>query len=93
MVDRTAAGHRPTSSRWTHQARRNRVHIDVWVPYDQAGTRSAVAIAAGGRLVTDAHAPSYSVLADREGNEAQSLVVMSAVARRGVAGVSSSWIL
>ncbi|MFD9029707.1 VOC family protein [Streptomyces sp. NPDC059567] len=49
---------------------RNRVHVDVWVPYDLAEKRIAAAIAAGGRLVTDAHAPSHWVLADPEGNEA-----------------------
>lgn len=49
---------------------RNRVHVDVWVPYDQAEARIAAAIAAGGRLVTDAYAPSHWVLADPEGNEA-----------------------
>jgi 4a-hydroxytetrahydrobiopterin dehydratase len=49
---------------------RNRVHIDVWVPYDQAGARISAALAAGGRLVSDADAPSNWVLADPEGNEA-----------------------
>ena len=49
---------------------RNRIHIDVWVPHDQAEARIAAAIAAGGRLVTDEHAPSWWVLADAEGNEA-----------------------
>jgi 4a-hydroxytetrahydrobiopterin dehydratase len=49
---------------------RNRMHIDVWVPHDQAEVRVAAAIAAGGRLVTDEHAPSWWVLADAEGNEA-----------------------
>ncbi|MEU8193455.1 VOC family protein [Microbispora amethystogenes] len=49
---------------------RNRVHVDVWVPYDQAEARIAAAIAAGGRLVSDAYAPSHWVLADPEGNEA-----------------------
>jgi 4a-hydroxytetrahydrobiopterin dehydratase len=49
---------------------RNRVHIDVWVPHDQAEARIEAAIAAGGHLVTDAHAPSWWVLADAEGNEA-----------------------
>ena len=48
---------------------RNRMHIDVWVPHDQAEARVAAAIAAGGRLVTDAHAPSWWTLADAEGNE------------------------
>lgn len=49
---------------------RNRVHVDVWVPYDQAEARIAAAVAAGGRLVSDAYAPSHWVLADPEGNEA-----------------------
>jgi len=30
----------------------------VWVPYDEAEARMAVALAAGGRLVNDADAPS-----------------------------------
>jgi 4a-hydroxytetrahydrobiopterin dehydratase len=49
---------------------RNRIHVDVWVPHDQAEARVAAAIAAGGHLVTDRHAPSWWVLADEEGNEA-----------------------
>jgi 4a-hydroxytetrahydrobiopterin dehydratase len=49
---------------------RNRLHVDVYVPHDQAPTRVAAAIAAGGRLVTDEYAPSWWVLADAEGNEA-----------------------
>jgi 4a-hydroxytetrahydrobiopterin dehydratase len=49
---------------------RNRIHLDVWVPHDQAEGRVAAAIAAGGHLVTDEHAPSWWVLADAEGNEA-----------------------
>jgi 4a-hydroxytetrahydrobiopterin dehydratase len=48
---------------------RNRIHIDVWVPHDQAEARVAAAIAAGGRLVTDQHAPTWWTLADAEGNE------------------------
>jgi 4a-hydroxytetrahydrobiopterin dehydratase len=49
---------------------RNRIHIDVWVPHDQAEARVAAAIAAGGHMVTDQHAPAWWVLADTEGNEA-----------------------
>ncbi|MEU4364847.1 VOC family protein [Promicromonospora sp. NPDC023987] len=49
---------------------RNRIHLDVWVPYDQAEQRVAAVVAAGGRLVTDEFAPSWWVLADAEGNEA-----------------------
>ncbi|AUG79207.1 hypothetical protein CFP65_4460 [Kitasatospora sp. MMS16-BH015] len=49
---------------------RNRVHVDLWLPYDQAEARVAAALAAGGRLVTDEHAPQLWILADPEGNEA-----------------------
>jgi 4a-hydroxytetrahydrobiopterin dehydratase len=49
---------------------RNRIHIDVWVPHDQAEARVAAAIAAGGHLVSDEHAPAWWTLADAEGNEA-----------------------
>jgi 4a-hydroxytetrahydrobiopterin dehydratase len=48
---------------------RNRIHIDVWVPHDQAEARIAAALAAGGRLVSDEHAPTWCTLADAEGNE------------------------
>ncbi|SNY08433.1 VOC family protein [Paractinoplanes atraurantiacus] len=49
---------------------RNRLHLDVAVPHDQAGARIAAALAAGGRLVSDEHAPKWWTLADPEGNEA-----------------------
>lgn len=48
---------------------RNRLHLDVWVPRDQAEARVAAALAAGGTLVSDAHAPEWWTLADPEGNE------------------------
>jgi 4a-hydroxytetrahydrobiopterin dehydratase len=49
---------------------RNRIHVDISVPHDQAEARIAAAIAAGGRLVTDEYAPAWWTLADAEGNEA-----------------------
>jgi 4a-hydroxytetrahydrobiopterin dehydratase len=49
---------------------RNRIHVDVAVPHDQAEARVAAALAVGGRLVTDEFAPMWWVLADAEGNEA-----------------------
>ena len=49
---------------------RNRIHIDVAVPHEEAEERVAAALAAGGHLVNDSHAPSWWVLADDEGNEA-----------------------
>ena len=49
---------------------RNRIHIDVYVPHDQAEARVAAALAAGGHLVSDENAPQWWTLADAEGNEA-----------------------
>jgi 4a-hydroxytetrahydrobiopterin dehydratase len=48
---------------------RNRIHVDVFVPPEVAAARIDAAIDAGGRVITDAHAPSWWVLADPEGNE------------------------
>ncbi|MEO8889574.1 MAG: VOC family protein [Jatrophihabitantaceae bacterium] len=49
---------------------RNRIHFDVSVPHDEAASRIAATIAAGGVLLSDAAAPAFWVLADAEGNEA-----------------------
>jgi 4a-hydroxytetrahydrobiopterin dehydratase len=48
---------------------RNRIHVDVYVSQDEAETRVAGGLAAGGHLVSDAHAPEWWTLADAEGNE------------------------
>lgn len=48
---------------------RNRMHVDVWVPQDQAESRVAAALAAGGHLISDEYAPAWWTLADDEGNE------------------------
>lgn len=48
---------------------RNRIHVDVSVPRDQAESRIAAALAAGGHMVCDTHAPHWWTLADAEGNE------------------------
>lgn len=48
---------------------RNRMHIDITVPHDEADRRIRAALAAGGVLVGDAAAPAFRVLADIEGNE------------------------
>ena len=49
---------------------RNRMHLDVYVPVDDAEDRVQAVLDAGGRLVTDEYAPSWWVMADAEGNEA-----------------------
>jgi 4a-hydroxytetrahydrobiopterin dehydratase len=49
---------------------RNRIHLDVSVPHDEAEARIRATLAAGGRLTYDGEAPAFWVLADAEGNEA-----------------------
>ena len=48
---------------------RNRIHIDVDVPAEQARARIDAALEAGGRLTYTGDAPAWWVLADPEGNE------------------------
>lgn len=48
---------------------RQRFHLDLVVPPEQAEVRIAAALAAGGTLVSDADAPAFVVLADPEGNK------------------------
>ncbi|MFF4398505.1 VOC family protein [Streptomyces sp. NPDC001480] len=48
---------------------RNRIHLDVSVPHDEALLRVEAALAAGGRLVSARRAPAFWVLADAEDNE------------------------
>ncbi len=47
---------------------RHAMHIDVSVAREQAMLRLQSALAAGGRIVDDSHAPSHWTLADRAGN-------------------------
>ena len=53
----------------TPRPQRNRIHIDLYVPHDQAEARVAGALAAGGHIVSDENAPGWWTLADAEGNE------------------------
>ena len=52
-----------------HDEPRQRFHVDVSVPPDQAQARIEAALAAGGTFVSDDHAPAFTVLADPEGNK------------------------
>jgi 4a-hydroxytetrahydrobiopterin dehydratase len=52
-----------------HEEPRQRFHVDVTVPPDQAQARISAALAAGGTFISDAHAPAWTVLADPEGNK------------------------
>ncbi|MFL5768736.1 MAG: VOC family protein [Chloroflexota bacterium] len=46
------------------------IHIAIWLPHELAEARVKAALAAGGRMVRDDHAPSWWTLADAAGNEA-----------------------
>jgi len=48
---------------------RNRIHLDVAVPHDEAPARVRTALDAGGVMVNDGFARAFWVLADAEGNE------------------------
>ena len=52
------------------------IHVAIWVPYEQAEGRVAAALAAGGHLVRDEHAPAWTTLADSAGNEADVATTM-----------------
>ena len=53
-----------------HETPRQRFHLDVWVAPEVADQRIAAAVAAGGTIVDESQAPSYTVIADRDGNKA-----------------------
>ena len=53
-----------------HETPRQRFHLDVWVAEELADERIAAAVAAGGVIVDDSEAPSYTVIADADGNKA-----------------------
>ena len=50
------------------KALRHAMHVDVSVAREHVQTRLQAALAAGGRVVDDSHAPSHWTLSDRAGN-------------------------
>jgi 4a-hydroxytetrahydrobiopterin dehydratase len=50
------------------KALRHAMHVDVSVAHEHVKTRLEAAVAAGGRIVDESHAPSHWPLADRAGN-------------------------
>ena len=62
---RPASAASPPASR---QDPEQRWHFDVWVPHDEGERRLEAVLAAGGRLVSDAEAPSFWVVEDADGN-------------------------
>lgn len=51
-----------------HQTPRQRWHFDLWLAPEAAADRITAAVAAGGFVVDDSQAPSFTVLADSDGN-------------------------
>jgi len=61
------------STVWTQELNgskplRHAMHIDVSVPRKHVEARLKAAVAAGGRVVDESHAPSHWTLADQAGN-------------------------
>jgi 4a-hydroxytetrahydrobiopterin dehydratase len=52
-----------------HEAPRQRWHFDLWLAPEVADERIAAAVASGGSVVNDSEAPSFTVLADPDGNK------------------------
>lgn len=64
------------SGPWVHfqqmdepRRQRGRIHVDLYLPHDQAEVRVAAAVRAGGSIADESHAPAWWTLADAEGNE------------------------
>ena len=51
-----------------HDTPRQRWHFDLWLAPEVAGERMAAAVEAGGSVVDTSEAPSFTVLADPDGN-------------------------
>jgi 4a-hydroxytetrahydrobiopterin dehydratase len=52
-----------------HETPRQRFHFDLWIPLEVLPGRIEAAVAAGGAVVSEDHAPSFVVLADPQGNK------------------------
>ncbi len=52
-----------------HEAPRQRWHFDLWLAPEVAEERIMAAVAQGGSVVDDSQAPSFTVLADPDGNK------------------------
>jgi len=53
-----------------HETPRQRWHFDLWLAPEVAEERIKAAVAIGGSVVDDSEAPSFTVLADPDGNKA-----------------------
>ena len=52
-----------------HDTPRQRWHFDLWLAPEEADARIEAAVAAGGSVIDDSEAPSFTVLADPDGNK------------------------
>lgn len=68
LVDKNLAGPSMWFQEKEHVPPRDRLHIDVSVPHDQAQARIDAIVAAGGRVLGDKYAPAWVSLIDPEGN-------------------------
>jgi 4a-hydroxytetrahydrobiopterin dehydratase len=68
LVDKNLAGPSMWFQQKAHVPPRDRLHVDVSVPHDQAQARIDAILAAGGRVLGDKYAPAWVSLIDPEGN-------------------------
>ena len=68
LVDKNLDGPSMWFQHKPHVAPRNRIHVDVSLPPDQAQRRIDAILAAGGRILGDRYAPAWTSLVDAEGN-------------------------
>jgi 4a-hydroxytetrahydrobiopterin dehydratase len=52
-----------------HETPRQRWHFDLWLAPEVAADRITASVTAGGSIIDDSNAPSFTVLADRDGNK------------------------
>lgn len=68
LIDKNLIGPSIWFQEKQHVAPRNRLHVDVSLPHDQAQARIDAIVAAGGRILGDKNAPAWVSLIDPEGN-------------------------
>lgn len=70
-----------------HETPRQRWHFDLWLAPEVAEERIAAAVSNGGTVVDDSEAPSFTVLADPDGNRVCVCTATGALNQEAVPGL------